>query len=399
VKSDFLLPKENIIDETMTVVHWYAKDRDFVEKDQEFVEVETSKTVLNLISEESGYIFRRALEGETVSVGSVLASFYSDLAELDADIEKAGDDGQIKLNLQKRSEEKEPISTGAENPSSAVSTPTHFSKDARKYINKNNIDPNLFNGYGLVTVQVIKKILGKYNPKQEQKYIASKKDTETVTGASDLRSEEISASKRLEINLLTAGSSGKINSSLTVQFKSEKIRQILNELGTINGQIFTLILFELSKLLEEFPKFTAYYENGRVYYYDRVNIGIAMDMEKGLKVVVIKDVNHLSNTQLADQLTRNGINYLEDKLTIDDLSSGTITITDLSNDGILHFQPLINKKQSVILGIGGDGNLDGYPMTLTMVFDHRVLTGREVSIFLNKLKNRLLSYELETSEQ
>lgn len=384
MKSDFLLPKENIVDEVMTIIRWHVKDRDFVKKDQEFVEVETSKTVLNLVSEESGYIFCRANETEIVPVGSVLATFYSDLKELEADMESIENKEQT-ITATESAEDSE-IQQLSEDSSSTVSASTNFSKAALEYIRKNKIDPALFNGYGLVTVQVLKQVLGEGD--------SLKKETATIMGNNDLKSEEISSSKKLEISLLTAGQSGKINSSLTVQFKSEKIRRTLNESGTFNGQIFNLILFELSRLLEEFPKFTAYYYQNRIYYYDRINLGIAMDMEKGLKVVVLKDANKLSNTQLVEELTNKGISYLEDKLSIDDLSGGTVTVTDLSNDGILYFQPLINKKQSLILGVGGDGSLGEYPMTLTIVFDHRVLTGREVSIFLNKLKGRLLSYEL-----
>lgn len=400
MKSDFLLPRENIVDEQMTIICWHVKNRDFVEKGKEFLEVETSKTVLDLVCEEPGFIHCRVQEGDIVSIGSVLATFYSDLSELKVDLEK--------INLEERREsipikgasEKEPAPNFSEISSSDAHESIHFSKAARDYIKTNNIDPNLFKEHGLVTTQIIKQVLGESGAGNElntDSQSGSGVAVGTKAKADQIKSKKISASKKLEISLLEAGQSGNINSSLTVQFKSENIRKVINERGTFNGQIFILILFELSRLLEEFPAFTAYYEEESIYYYDRVNIGIAMDMEKGLKVVVIKNTNHLSNMQLTEELTNKGIKYLEDKLSIDDITGGTITVTDLSSDGIMHFQPLINKKQSAILGIGGDESLDGFPMTLTIVFDHRVLTGREVSIFINKLKNRLLSYAPDTS--
>ena len=88
MKSDFLLPRENIVDEEMTIIRWYVKNRDFVEKEKKILEVETSKTVLDLVCEETGFIHCLVKEGDTVSVGSVLATFYSDLLELEADLEK-----------------------------------------------------------------------------------------------------------------------------------------------------------------------------------------------------------------------------------------------------------------------------------------------------------------------
>ena len=388
MKSDFLLPRENIVDEEMTIIRWYVKNRDFVEKEKKILEVETSKTVLDLVCEETGFIHCLVKEGDTVSVGSVLATFYSDLLELEADLEK------IKLNKQRGSI---PIKG-----SSDAHQSIHFSKAAKEYIETNNIDANLFEGHGLVTTQIIKQVLGKSGKGNEsntdsQFGFGVPVGSKTKPDQLKLKSKKISASKKLEISLLESGQAGNINSSLTVQFKSEKIREVINERGTFNGQIFILILFELSRLLEEFPAFMAYYEKESIYYYDRINIGIAMDMEKGLKVVVINNANHLSNIQLTEVLTSKGIKYLEDKLSIDDITGGTITVSDLSNDGIMYFQPLINKKQSAILGIGGDESIDGFPMSLTLVFDHRVLTGREVSIFINKLKNRLLSYAPDTS--
>lgn len=403
MKSDFLLPRENIVDEQMTIIRWHVKSKDYIDKGKEVLDVETSKTVLNLVSGESGFILVRVQEGDAVPVGSVLATFYSDLSELEADLEKTNSEGHRESTPIKGASETEPAPNFSEISSSDAHESIHLSKAARDYIETNNIDPNLFKGHGLVTTQIIKQVLGESGPGNElnadsQSGSGVATGTKTKSDQLKVKSKKISASKKLEISLLEAGQSGNINSSLTVQFKSEKIKKVINDRGTFNGQIFILILFELSRLLEEFPALTAYYEEGNIYYYDRVNIGIAMDMEKGLKVVVIKNANHLSNMQLTEELTNKGIKYLEDKLSIDDITGGTITVTDLSGEGIIHFQPLINKNQSAILGIGGDESFEGYPMTLTIVFDHRVLTGREVSMFVNKLKNRLLSYAPDASE-
>ena len=70
----------------------------------------------------------------------------------------------------------------------------------------------------------------------------------------------------------------------------------------------------------------------------------------------------------------------------------SLTITDLSGFDILYFHPLINGKQSAIIGIGGDSTQPDYPMSINMTFDHRVSDGREVATFLNQLRARLISY-------
>jgi 2-oxoglutarate dehydrogenase E2 component (dihydrolipoamide succinyltransferase) len=253
---------------------------------------------------------------------------------------------------------------------------------------------------GLVSVEVIEAKLGIRKPSvvPANRSTLDSSDYKNRQNAlvtnPELRSEKVSKSKKLEISLLTAGQSGGINSSLTVQFNSASIRQTLQELNSLNGQMLPLILFELARLLEEYPAFTGYYENEKIYYYDRIDLGLAIDLGKGLKVPVIRGANQLSPTELLEAITDFATRYLDNQLSVEDLTGGTITISDLSSENILHFQPLVNQNQSVILGIGGDSSIEGYPMTLTIVFDHRILAGREVALFLNALKSRLLSYQL-----
>jgi 2-oxoglutarate dehydrogenase E2 component (dihydrolipoamide succinyltransferase) len=430
MKYELLVPRLNTNDDEMDVVHWYFKDKEYVEKDKEIVDLESSKAVVSVESEASGYILCHFQKGDTVRVGVPLATFYSDLQELEADL----NGGSSAQTAQPESDRPvQPTTTAGEllQPSVAVEqsqritrevptaviaqqTPedrtldiqeeqsnqlsfgfTRFSKAARDYIKRHQIDPELFEDMGLVSVEVIEKKLGIRSAVVSP---SSGKDGQKVAPLlatePGLRSEKVSKSKQLEINLLTAGQAGGINSSLTVQFDSAGIRQTLQELDSLNGQILPLILFELARLIEEYPAFTAYYEAGKIYYYDRIDLGLAIDLGKGLKVPVIRNANQLSPVELLETLTDLATRYLDNQLSVEDLTGGTITISDLSSENILHFQPLVNQNQSAILGIGGDSSVDGCPMTLTLVFDHRVLAGREVAQFLNALKDRLLSYQL-----
>ncbi|MGG6293758.1 2-oxo acid dehydrogenase subunit E2 [Leptolyngbya sp. AN02str] len=416
MKSELFVPRLNTNDDEVDVVHWYVKDRDYVEKGKEIVDLESSKAVVSIESEASGYVLCHAQTGDTVTVGAQLATFYSDVAELEAALQ-GSDTPTLTPNETTQS-------TGNENSEALLSQQpvlaiapsmpqpaqqlesskqhlptfgfTRFSKAAQAYLAENQISSALFEGMGLVSVEVIETVLGIRKPATSSPTDSSQNsriDPLTVTNP-QLRSEKVSKSKQLEISLLTAGQSGGINSSLTVQFNSAGIRQTLEELGSLNGQILPLILFELTRLLEEHPALTAYYEAGHIYYYDRVDLGLAIDLGKGLKVPIIRNANQLSPSEILETITGFATRYLENQLSVEDLTGGTITISDLSSENILHFQPLVNQNQSVILGIGGDRNLPGHPMTLNLVFDHRILAGREVAIFLNQLKDRLLSYEL-----
>ncbi|MBF2026352.1 MAG: 2-oxo acid dehydrogenase subunit E2 [Oscillatoriales cyanobacterium C42_A2020_001] len=429
MKYELLVPRLNTNDDEVDIVHWYFKDREYVEKGQEIVDLESSKAVVSIESEASGYISCCFQKGDTVKVGVPLAVFYSSIAELEADLQGNSQAAQPTaansstqatptelpaqlITSEHRSAPATPVLTAQQQVESQTAslepqkpqptfTFTRFSKAAQEYIERNQINPSLFEGMGLVSVEVIETVLGIRQPVvapsngSSQPYLSQGQVTisQPLTNPG-LRSEKVSKSKQLEISLLTAGQSGGINSSLTVQFNSAGIRQTLEEMGSLNGQVLPLILFELARLLEEYPAFTAYYEAGQIYYYDRIDLGLAIDLGKGLKVPVIRNANQLSPAEILEVVTDFARRYLENQLTVDDLTGGTMTISDLSNEKILHFQPLINQNQAVILGIGGDSSMEGYPMTLTLVFDHRLLAGREVALFLNALRDRLLSYQL-----
>ena len=87
-----------------------------------------------------------------------------------------------------------------------------------------------------------------------------------------------------------------------------------------------------------------------------------------------------------------GMRYLDNTISTEELTTSTITVTDLSGFGVLHCHPIINGRQSTIIGLGGDGTQPNFPMSISMTVDHRVADGREVATFLKELRERILSY-------
>jgi pyruvate/2-oxoglutarate dehydrogenase complex dihydrolipoamide acyltransferase (E2) component len=254
-----------------------------------------------------------------------------------------------------------------------------------------------FEGAGLVTA---KSLLPPVQPDPQINAKANVQDPKTVVPKSaevppfpNLKSEKVNRNKKFEIAALTAGQSGNINSSLTIQFNSDKVRATLRSLKVLNGQMLPLMLYELAQCLKISPRFNSFFFQENIYFYDHINIGVAMDLGEGLKVGVIKDANLLMPIDIYKILTDYSMKYIKNKLTVEEVSEGTVTVTDLSGDNILYFQPLINQNQTIILGFGGDSHLPGHPMSITGVFDHRVLSGRDVANFIVDFKKRILSYE------
>lgn len=365
MKKKLCIPRITSNDQTVRLISWLVNHKDFIHIGQPVLVIETSKVNVEVVTEFSGYIEHDARVGDTVSVGACVAIIHD------------------------KADEIQECSMAHETPAHFAAYGIHdnkFSNSAKRYIEENKLDLNDFLDIGLVTEEKIKtKLLTK------QLMSSDKLDKHLFPNKT---AESLPYSKLAEISILNQAQEGVISSSLTIQFSSEKLRERLSEYPWINGRVSTYLLHVISSMLPEYPKFTAYYQNNEICFYNTVNLGIAMDLGKGLKVAVIKQANTLSLFDLHLSIIECIDNYCEGNFAPSLFGHSTITTTDLSNDDILYFQPVLNAEQSVIIGIGGDQSLPGSPITITVVFDHRVLTGQEVACFLKILKEKILNFDL-----
>jgi 2-oxoglutarate dehydrogenase E2 component (dihydrolipoamide succinyltransferase) len=375
-------PRINTNDNQVGVVVWHVEDGDFVEIGQAIVDLETSKAVVTVDAAHTGYVRRLAKQGEILRVGAnlmLVADSHTDFL------------GEMTLAPMS------PASDGTEKSSAIEFSTVRFSAAALRLIQSSGLKQSDFTAAGLVTQSMVANRINPSAKSMKRRTRASQvaprvKTPQIRTGPIVPREEGVSLGKRAEIEQLLSGESGQINSTLSVYFDSADVRARLKAMGSFDGSISPIILYELSRLLLQWPQFTAYYENELIHFYDRIDLGIAVDLGKGLKVVRIKDADLLTPQQIFEQTIDFGMRYLENRIKPDELVGSTITVTDLSGLDVLHFRPLINGKQSAILGIGGDSFMPGFPMSINMAFDHRVSNGREAALFLKELRARVLSY-------
>ena len=150
-------------------------------------------------------------------------------------------------------------------------------------------------------------------------------------------------------------------------------------------------------------------DKGEVTYYDRENIAFAVDTEKGLLTPVVKDAGDLSIAGIAKKIADVAERTRTNKITPDELSGGTFTITNLGSFGALFDTPIINKPQVAILGPGAvvkrpvvidDPNLGEtiavrHMVYLSLTYDHRLVDGADAGRFLQEVKKRLESGAFE----
>ncbi len=150
-------------------------------------------------------------------------------------------------------------------------------------------------------------------------------------------------------------------------------------------------------------------EKGEVTYFDKENLAIAVDTEKGLLTPVIKEAGDLSIAGLARKIADVADRTRTNKITPDELSGGTFTLTNTGSRGALFDTPIINQPQVAILGTGSivkrpvvidDPNLGETIAVRSMVFlaltyDHRLVDGADAARYLTEVKQRLEAGQFE----
>ena len=383
--STILVPRINTNDNKVQVIAWHIAADDYVEIGQDIVDLETSKAAVSVSAELAGYIYPLVKKGTVIRVGDPLYSCASTREEFAIAVSDTDLKTIAAPSLLLSSPEKLAISMQGH------FSATRFSKTASRIIQEQGLTLGDFKGSGLVTSQFLETTdVG--IKKDNAKSINYSKNEQSTPKPMTPRSESISLAKQAEIQSLSIGENGNINSTLSVYFDSQSIRTRLQSDNSFDGNLQPLILFEISRLLKRWPQFTAYFEANSIHFFDKIDLGIAFDLGKGLKVVTIKEADRLMPIDFFEKTIEIGLRYLANELRPDELVDSSLTITDLSGFNVLHFHPLINGNQSAIIGIGGDSSQHGHPMTINMTFDHRVSNGREVAIFLNELRANLLSY-------
>ncbi len=390
----------NANDDQVGIVAWHVSDGDHVQVGDDLVDLETSKAVVTVPAEIAGTVRRIAQIGDVVGVGAAICEIHG--------AKGPTEDGGPGLST--RAATTPPVLEAAA-PAAVTGTPAppafappvaseriepaRFSRRASALIAELDLDEADFAGGGLVTGKTVTD--RRHPPSDAPPHLGiaqavqdPKRALPSPTGQA--RSEVSSLSKRAEIANLVLGESGTINSTLSVYFDSVSIRQRLEQGKIFDGNLQPILLYELSRLLRQWPQFTSFFQDDAIHFYDRIDIGLAIDLGRGLKVVTIAKADCLLPFEIHEKTVDFGLRYLDNKIRPEELLGSTITVTDLSGFDILHFKPLINGRQAVILGIGGDVQQPGHPMSINMTFDHRVTDGREAALFLNDLRERLRSY-------
>ncbi len=386
--QEIAVPLLAVNDTSLTVVEINFSNGQHVKKGDHIMVFETSKTTYDVQAEADGYIQYICEIDKDYEVNEIVAKIFSDENEVEklkvAPVVKS----EIVQEQEKKIQEAIPIWQGE----------TLFSTEAARLVESSGIDKNIFRTKDFVSKLDVEEMLGikkkpEKKPAPQNLQPETKKKNVLPVDAAKAIIEKLSSNKKREIEYLGEVQSTGLTSTINVVVETEGIFTHINQsLKYLKNSLLPVIVYETARLLKKYPLLNAYFTGEAIALYKEANIGFAIDIDKGLKVLKIASANEKSIGEIEDEVMRLSNNYIEESLKIEDLMDVTFTVTDLSSEGVAFFRPLVNMMNSAILGISAiDEKL--HRCTLSITFDHRVTEGKMVAQFLSEMKERLQSYQ------
>ena len=369
ILHEILAPKQNA-DEILLVSNVFFKNKDKIYQNDELIELDTSKTAIIIDSPFDGYVEYLVEKGSSVNIGEIILRIH-DVPDF----------------IGNKKPLKNKISSKSESLHSQI-----ISKKAQDYINKHKIDISRIKKK-FIQLQDIKNLISTDNieTKQSPDKSFSKSMLASFESDIELRKKPLILSKKIEIQALSNIQSTGMVSTIFYNIDDCDFPKSENLILNSSGSILAIITFEVSKLLRKYPMLNAYYDNDFIMEYVDINVGIALDIEDGLKVYTLRKSDTQELKRIEYEISQGIYHYMRKNLTTDQITGSTFTITDLSSLGVDRFVPLINYKQSAVLGISSfDNKLKRF--TLSLSFDHRVTEGKVASKFLSELSTVLKKY-------
>jgi pyruvate/2-oxoglutarate dehydrogenase complex dihydrolipoamide acyltransferase (E2) component len=349
------VPQINPNDEHAIVVRWHVAKGARVRAGQPLVTLETTKTTFDVDAPSDGFAFFEHEPNAEVAVGATVAWI--------SETERAP---QVSV------------------PASEVTTPRRasaerFTRKARKLMKEHGLTEADFPGDHAVEADLVERTAAA----RSTTVVAAHGEPEGVLPL------ELTPTKITEIQVLTRVRAQTVPSTVTVAVAGDRLDEHLRREAASQGPVSALevAIREVARLLPEWPELNAFYADGRAWQHRQVSIGFAVNLGRSLRVPVVKDAAHLSLRDIARAVRELSLRYLRGNLAVDDVTGGTFTITDLSGEGVVHFIPVLNERQSAILGLcapRNDGSRD-----LVLTFDHRLSDGMRAGRFLAALRARL----------
>ncbi len=389
----------------VSISAWLVKVGDWVNMDDPIAEFESDKATFEVNAEKAGIILElKGAEGDTIEVNSVVA-VIDDTAEKPANAAPAP---EPKASPAKSEPVSAPIEP-AKVPVAADFSDLSASPIAKQLMAEYNVNPQTVKGSGsngrITKIDVLEAIVSQGVSKKENAGHGF-----GVAASREPRREKMSNLRKTVAKRLVAA---KNDTAMLTTFNEVNMKPIMDlrnvykdkfkeEFG-INLGFMSFFTRAVCIALQEWPSVNASIDGEEIVYHDYCDVSIAVSAPKGLVVPVIRNAEALTLDGIEKEVKRLALKARDNKLSIDEMTGGTFTITNGGVFGSMMSTPILNPPQSGILGmhniverpIAEKGQVVIRPMMyLALSYDHRIIDGRESVSFLVRIKNLLENPEM-----
>lgn len=392
-------PGESITE--VEIASWLVEDGGYVELDQVIAEIDSDKATLELTAQQAGAITFAVQDGDTVQVGDVVCKIDTSVeapAAVAAPAAKAAAPAEAKAA--------EPAPSKAE-PAPKVQENGHASMEgvkatpvAKNMMRDNGVDPNRVSGTGFD---------GRITKGDVSAYLAGGFDHGSLVtgwgGTRDQGSKKMSSLRRKIAKRLVAV---KNDTAMLTTFNEVDMKPIMDlrkqykeKFKEVHGTGLGFMSFftkAVTEALRHYPAVNSMIDGDQQITFDYADIGIAVSSPKGLMVPVVRNAEQMSLHEIEADIKRLAIKARDGKISLEEMTGGTFTITNGGVFGSMLSTPIINPPQSAILGMHNiverpvaiNGEVVIRPiMYVALSYDHRIIDGKESVSFLVKVKEML----------
>ncbi|MCD4709420.1 MAG: 2-oxoglutarate dehydrogenase complex dihydrolipoyllysine-residue succinyltransferase [Bacteroidales bacterium] len=373
-------PGESITEVELT--SWFVEDGALVAKNQEIGEIESEKATLPLIAGESGQLKILVQEGETVKVGIVVASIDTSVEVPDVPEET---EAPVKTEA--------PVVKPSPGHQTVKTTPV-----AKQMMEKEGLSvDDILNGLRKISAGDVRQVIQSRSTPQITEREGTTSREEERKKVSQLRKKisERLVSVKNETAMLTTFNEADVSAIMAIRKRYQE--QFVEKHGLKLGYM-SFFTKAVTEALRQFPAVNSYLDEGEVVSPGYCDIGIAVQTEKGLMVPVIRNAEGLSLADLEKQIADVAARARKTRLSIEEMSGGTFTISNGGIYGSMLSTPILNPPQSGILGMHNiierpvaiNGKVEIRPMMyIALSYDHRVVDGKDSVSFLKTIKELL----------
>ena len=358
-----------------TVGTWFKKAGEKVAVDEMICELETDKVTIEVPSTINGVVSKIVVkEGETVELDAVLALLEEGAAAVE-------------------NNEMSNIKTAEEN----IHEKPKNAPSAEKIMQEKNISPSSLKGSGR----------GGRIMKEDVINLPSNQNT-LPNASTSMQSEEKVKMTRLRQTIARRLKESQNTAAMLTTYNEADMTAILKIRSEFKDQFFSKHGVKLGfmsffvkaccKALEEVPEVNAQIDEDHIIYKHYVNMGVAVGTDNGLVVPVLKNADNMGFSDIEKEINKMGLRARDGKLSMDDMTGGTFTISNGGIYGSLMSSPILNSPESGILGMHKiqdrpmaiDGKIEIRPMMyLALSYDHRIVDGKGAVTFLVRVKENL----------